>query len=199
MATAARGRPRSFDRDAALDKAVRLFWRRGYEATSMRDLTTELGIGAPSLYHAFGDKQQLFAEALRHYDTRYGEFIDRALAEEPTARDAAARVLREGPARYTRRGLPAGCLVVSGDANTSNAEVHELLRRLRNAKCAAFAAKIRADVAAGRLPAGTDATALARYLLTTLNGLAQAARDGVPRAQLDRVATLALHAWPAHR
>jgi hypothetical protein len=77
--------------------------------------------------------------------------------------------------------------------------VHELLRRLRNAKCAAFAAKIRADVAAGRLPAGTDATALARYLLTMLNGLAQAARDGVPRAQLDRVGALALHAWPAHR
>lgn len=196
MATAARGRPRSFDRDAALDKAVRLFWRRGYEATSMRELTTELGIGAPSLYHAFGDKQQLFAEALRHYDTRYGEFIDRALAEEPTARDAAARVLREGPARYTRRGLPAGCLVVSGDANTSNVEVHELLRRLRNAKSAAFAAKIRADIAAGRLPAGTDATALARYLLTTLNGIAQAARDGVPRAQLERVAALALRAWP---
>ncbi|BCJ29274.1 TetR/AcrR family transcriptional regulator [Actinocatenispora sera] len=197
MGTAARGRPRSFDRDAALDQAVRLFWRHGYEATTMRDLTDELGIGAPSLYHAFGDKKQLFAEALRRYDTRYGEFIDRALAEEPTARAAAARVLREGPSRYTRRGLPAGCLIASGDASTGNTEVHDLLRRVRNAKAAAFAAKIRADVAAGRLPADTDATALGRYLLTTLTGIAQAARDGVGRAQLERVAALALRAWPA--
>lgn len=197
MATAARGRPRSFDRDAALDKAVRLFWRRGYEATSMRDLTEELGIGAPSLYHAFGDKQHLFTEALRVYDTQYGGFIDRALAEEPTARAAAARVLREGPHRYTRRGLPTGCLVVSGDANTTNTQVRGELRRLRNAKAAAFAAKIRSDVAAGQLPADTDATALGRYVLTTLNGIAQAARDGVGRTQLERVAALALRAWPA--
>ncbi|BCJ36570.1 TetR family transcriptional regulator [Actinocatenispora thailandica] len=196
MATAGRGRPRSFDRDAALDQAVRLFWRRGYEATSIRDLTSELGIGAPSLYHAFGDKQQLFAEALRRYDTRYGQFIDRALAEEPTARDAAARVLHEGPQRYTRRGLPTGCLIASGDANTDNAEVRDLLRQLRNAKVAGCAAKIRADVAAGRLPADTDATALGRYLMTTLSGIAQAARDGVGRPQLERVAALALRAWP---
>lgn len=196
MTTTARGRPRSFDRDAALDKAIRLFWRYGYEATSVRDLTTELGIGAPSLYHAFGDKQRLFAAALRGYDEGYGDFIARALAEEPTARAAAIRVFAEGPSRYTRRGLPAGCLIASGDAGTTDAEVRSLLRRVRRDKCAAFAAKIRTDVRAGRLPADTDADALGRYTMAALSGIAQSARDGVPRAQLHRVADLALRAWP---
>ncbi|WP_433345998.1 TetR/AcrR family transcriptional regulator [Microtetraspora malaysiensis] len=196
MVTAARGRPRSFDRDAALDKAIRLFWRRGYEATSVRDLTEELGIGAPSLYSAFGDKQQLFTEALRVYDERYGGFIDRALADEPTAKGAAARVFAEAPERYTRRDLPTGCLIVSGDAGTTSTEIIEHLRRMRDSKVHAFAAKIRADITAGRLPGDIDPRALGRYTMSTLTGLAQAARDGVTRAELDRVAEIAIRAWP---
>jgi AcrR family transcriptional regulator len=191
-----RGRPRSFDRDAGLDAAVRLFWRQGYEATSVRDLTAALGIGAPSLYHAFGDKQRLFAEALHRYDQEYGGFIDLALAEEPTARHAAARVFTEAPARYTRDGLPTGCLVVSGDAGTINAAVSTHPRRLRDEKVTAFAGRIRADIASGELPAGTDAPALARYTMSVLNGIAQAARDGVRRAELEQVGELALKAWP---
>lgn len=163
----------------------------------MRDLTDELGIGAPSLYRAFGDKAELFDEALHLYDERYGGFIDAALAEEPTARDAAARVFAEAPERYTRRGLPTGCLVISGDAGTTSSEVTEQLRRLRAKKVTAFADKIRADVAAGRLPADTDARALARFTMSMLSGMAQSARDGVPRAELKRVAHVAIEAWPS--
>lgn len=196
MATAARGRPRSFDRDAALDRAIRLFWRRGYEATSVRDLTEELGIGAPSLYGAFGDKRQLFLEALRVYDENYGGFIDRALTDEPTARRAAARMFAEAPKLYTRRNLPAGCLIANGDASDTNREIAEHLRKLRDSKVAALAARIRADVSAGELPADTDAQALSRYTMTALRGIAQGARDGVPRTELDRVAEIALRAWP---
>ncbi|MBX6169657.1 MAG: TetR/AcrR family transcriptional regulator [Thermobispora bispora] len=196
MASTTRGRPRSFDRDAALDKAIRLFWRYGYEATSVRDLTEELGIGAPSLYNTFGDKRRLFAEAIRVYDREYGGFIEAALAEEPTARQAAARMFAEAPARYTRPGLPAGCLVVTGDAGTADEDVAARLRRMREAKVDAVAAKIRADIASGMLPAGTDARALARYTMAMLSGLAQAARDGVPRTELERVARVALRAWP---
>ncbi|WP_177228694.1 MULTISPECIES: TetR/AcrR family transcriptional regulator [Amycolatopsis] len=195
MVTKTRGRPRSFDREAALDKAIRLFWRRGYEATSVRDLTEELGIGAPSLYSAFGDKQRLFAEALRVYDAQYGGFIEAALAEEPTAERAAARVFAEAPGRYTRRGLPKGCLVISGDGGTTDADVIGCLRRLRESKVTAFAAKVRADVAAGRLPEDTDARALARYTMSVLTGLAQAARDGASRAELEAVARIAERAW----
>ncbi|MEV5412194.1 TetR/AcrR family transcriptional regulator [Thermopolyspora sp. NPDC052614] len=196
MASTTRGRPRSFDRDAVLDKAIRLFWRNGYEATSVRDLTEELGIGAPSLYNAFGDKRRLFAEAISVYDQEYGGFIDAALAEEPTAKQAAARAFAEAPACYTRRGLPAGCLIVTGDVGTADEEVLAAVRRIRQAKFAAFTDKIRADIAAGELPADTDAEALARYTMSVLSGMAQAARDGVPRAELERVTKIALAAWP---
>jgi AcrR family transcriptional regulator len=195
MATT-RGRPRSFDRDTALDKAVQLFWRRGYEGTSVRDLAEELHIGMPSLYNAFGGKQQLFVEALDAYDKKYGGFLDRALAEEPTAEQAVARVLREAPERYTRRSLPTGCLVVSGDSGTDDPTVTRELRRMRAEKSDAFAAKIRSDVAAGILPADTDAAALARYVMAVLSGIAQAARDGVSRESLRRTAEVATRAWP---
>jgi AcrR family transcriptional regulator len=194
--TTTRGRPSSFDRDAALDKAIRLFWRRGYAGTSVRDLSEELGIGAPSIYNAFGDKRRFFAEVLRVYDEKYGGFIDAALTEERTAKEAAARVFAEAPARYSRRDLPAGCLIISGDAGTADAEVTTRLRRIREAKVAGFADKIRADMASGELPADTDAQALARYTMSTLSGIAQAARDGVRRTELEHVTRIALNAWP---
>ncbi|MGV9412664.1 TetR/AcrR family transcriptional regulator [Nocardia sp. NPDC003693] len=195
MATPARGRPRSFDRDAALDKALRLFWRQGYEATSISDLTGELGIGAPSLYAAFGDKKQLFDETITAYGARYGGFAARALAEEPTARAAAARTLREAAIEYTTPGQPGGCMVISAGINTTNAEVAARLERLRNANVDAFEQRIRADVAAGILPAGTNAAALARYVGTVMQGMSQSARDGADRAELLTVAELALRAW----
>ncbi|GLY84084.1 TetR/AcrR family transcriptional regulator [Actinoallomurus iriomotensis] len=195
MATT-RGRPSSFDRDAVLDKAIRLFWRRGYEGTSVRDLSEELGIGAPSIYNAFGDKRRFFAEVLRVYDEKYGGFIDAALAEERTAKEAAARVFAEAPTRYSRRGLPTGCLIISGDAGTADVTVATQLRGIREAKVAAFADKIRADLSSGELPADTDAQALARYTMSTLSGIAQAARDGVRRTELEHAARIALNAWP---
>jgi AcrR family transcriptional regulator len=196
MATATRGRPRSFDRDAVLDKAIRLFWRRGYEATSMRDLVSELGVAAPSLYRTFGDKEQLFAEVVGTYDRHYGGFIDLALAEEPTARAAAARILREGPGRYTRPGLPTGCLIVSGASGTTNEVVAAQLSGMRASKVEQLAARIEADIDSGELPQATDAVALARYTMAILTGIAEGARDGVSRSELDQVAQVALRAWP---
>ncbi|OBB10440.1 TetR family transcriptional regulator [Mycolicibacterium setense] len=194
--TSVRGRPRSFDRDAALDKAIRLFWERGFESTSTRDLSSALGIGVPSLYAAFGDKQQLFAEAVQVYDRKYGGFIEAALVEEPTARQAVARILTEAPARYTRRGLPNGCLIVSGDDGTADAAVKANLSRIRRQKTEEVADKVRGDIAAGEMPDDTDAGALAQYVMSTLSGIAQAACDRIPRARLEQVAAIALRAWP---
>ncbi|WP_069162309.1 TetR/AcrR family transcriptional regulator [Nocardia altamirensis] len=195
MVTTTRGRPRSFDRDAALDKATRLFWARGYEATSIGDLTAAMGIGAPSLYAAFGDKATLFNEVVQSYGARYGLFIPRALAEEPTAEAAMRRAMREAAAEYTRPDWPHGCLVISAGINTTSTAVAEMLRTMRNQNIGLFTARIQADIDAGILPAELDAAVMARYIGTVLQGMSQASRDGATRAELEKVAELAMHGW----
>jgi len=195
METTARGRPRSFDRDAALDQAIRLFWSNGYEATSIRDLSTCMGIGMPSLYNTFGDKQTLFAEAVQVYEREYGGFIEAALSEEPTATAAAIRILTEAPRRYTRRGLPHGCLIVSGDGGTNDETVRQALQRVRDHKTAQVSEKIEGDIATGALPADTDAAGLAGFTMAVLDGLAQRARNGGTRAELTGIANVAIGAW----
>lgn len=191
-----RGRPRSFDRATALEKAILAFWEHGYEATSVSDLTRVMGIGAPSLYAAFGDKQALFEEVVREYGARYGSFGDRALAEEPTARAAVERMLREAAVEYTAPGRPHGCLVVHAATNCTSPEVEGSLRERRNANIAAFERRIRAGVAAGELPAGTDAAALARHTGAMIQGMSQQARDGASREELEALAEIAMAIWP---
>lgn len=194
--TTQRGRPRGFDRDEALDRAVRLFWRKGYEATSVRDLSDELGIGQPSLYHAFGGKRALFDEAVAAYGRTYGGFIDEAVTEEPTAALALRRLLAEAPTRYTRRGLPRGCLITCGDAGTDDEDVHVTMTRVRGGSQARIRDKVAADVAAGLLPADTDADGLAGYVMGVLTGLVQHARDGATRRELETIAAVAATALP---
>ncbi|MFF7519588.1 TetR/AcrR family transcriptional regulator [Streptomyces pseudovenezuelae] len=191
-----RGRPRSFDRATALEKAILAFWEHGYEATSVSDLTRVMDIGAPSLYAAFGDKRSLFEEVVKEYGVRYGSFSDRALVEEPTARAAMERMLREAAVAYTAPGHPHGCLVVHAATNCSTPEVEEALRGRRNANIAAFESRIRADIAAGELPAGTDAATLARYTGAVIQGMSQQARDGASREELEAVAEIAMAIWP---
>ncbi|MGW0083495.1 TetR/AcrR family transcriptional regulator [Streptomyces sp. NPDC003393] len=191
-----RGRPRSFDRATALEKALLAFWERGYEATSVSDLTRAMGIGAPSLYAAFGDKQALFAEVVHEYGERYGAFGDRALVEEPSARAAVERTLREAAVEYTDPGRPLGCLIVHAATNCTTPEVEELLRERRNANIAAFESRIRADVTAGELPADTEAGVLARYVGALIQGMSQQARDGASREELQALAEIAMAIWP---
>lgn len=193
------GRPRSFDRDAALERAIAVFWEHGYDATSISLLTDALGIGAPSLYAAFGDKRALFDEALDRYLSTYAAFTSQALAGEPRARDAVARLLREAAAAYTRPGRPRGCLLISATTNCSprSAGVAAKLRDLRAEGTRALSGKIAAAIRAGELPAGTDPRALAVFYAATLQGMSAQARDGATRADLERIADAALRAWPA--
>ncbi|GAA1388446.1 TetR/AcrR family transcriptional regulator [Kitasatospora putterlickiae] len=195
----ARGRPRTFDRAAALRQATMLFWQYGYEGTSVAELTKRMGINAPSLYSAFGDKRALFDEVVETYGRSFGSFVAVALEEETTAREAFARVLREAAAAYTDPEHPAGCLVISATTNVSpkDDEVADAMRELRRSNLDGFRERVEADVAAGRLPAGTDAHALAVYYATVVQGMSQQARDGASAADLEAVAGLAMASWPA--
>ncbi|WP_308367626.1 TetR/AcrR family transcriptional regulator [Streptomyces sp. ISL-36] len=199
MTTKQRGRPRSFDRPTALERATMAFWEHGYETTSVSDLTRVMGISAPSLYAAFGDKRTLFEEVVEAYAGSYGAYGGRAFAEEPTARGALGRMLREAADVFTDPCHPRGCLMISAAINCSTPEVEEGLRERRNANLAAFEARIRKGVDAGELPAGTDAGTLARFCGAVLQGMSQQARDGATRTELEAVAEAAMLAWPSAR
>ncbi|AJT64483.1 TetR/AcrR family transcriptional regulator [Streptomyces chattanoogensis] len=196
--TKQRGRPRSFDRETALEQAIRSFWEQGYEATSISDLTRTMGISAPSLYAAFGDKRALFDEVVAEYGRLYGGFLSRAVAEEPTARRGVERALHEAAAEYTLPGRPRGCLVISAAQNTApaSAEVAASLREMRLSNVQDIQRAIAADIASGELPATTDAAALAHYAGAVIQGMSQQARDGADRTTLEAIAELAMKAWP---
>ncbi|MEV0679891.1 TetR/AcrR family transcriptional regulator [Actinosynnema sp. NPDC050436] len=181
------GRRRRFDREEVLDLITRAFWRAGYDATSVADLTRLTGVNPPSLYAAFGDKKALFAEVVERYLRTYGAFAGLALREEPTARAAVERILREAATAYTDPARPRGCLLLS---------VPELVAH-RRAAIDAVEAKIRADVASGVLPATTEAHGLAVFVGATVRGMSGLARDGATREELGHVARAALTAWPA--
>ncbi|GAB3653668.1 TetR/AcrR family transcriptional regulator [Actinocorallia lasiicapitis] len=173
-----------------------LFWERGYEATSIAELTTAMGMGAPSLYAAFGSKRQLFDEVVRSYGRTYHAFMAKALTEEPTLRQGMERLLREAAGEYTRPDRPPGCLVISAAVNCSSPEVEQALRALRTADVEALERLIAAAIDAGELLPGADAHALALFTSVVLQGMAQQARDGATRPELEAVAALALTPWP---
>lgn len=180
------GRPREFDRQQALERARDAFWRRGYEGTSMSDLVAALGIASARIYAAFGSKEALFREAIALYEAGEGGFADRALAEELTAREAIARMLRDAVEIYTRPGQPQGCMVVSAATNCSaeNDAVMAWLAKHRRARTASLIARLRRAVKNGELPVQTDVEMLGDCFAALLHGLSVQARDGVPKRRL---------------
>ncbi|MET9445263.1 TetR/AcrR family transcriptional regulator [Streptomyces sp. NPDC006610] len=199
MTTTRRGRPRSFDRDTALARATLLFWRHGYEGTSIADLTAAMGISPPSLYAAFGDKRTLFAEVVDHYGDTFGAFLRRALDAADDPRSGFARMLREAAVSYTDPRHPGGCLVISAAATCSpqSADVETDLRKRREANVALLRQRLDQAVDGGSLPPGTDTRALAVYFAAVMQGMSQQARDGASTEELLRVAEHAMTAWPA--
>jgi AcrR family transcriptional regulator len=193
-----RGRPRAIDRDEALETALQLFWRHGYEGTSVADLTAAMGVTPPSLYTAFGSKERLYQEALDRYGASYGSFAARALVEEPTARQAVERILQESVAVYSEGPAPRGCMLASGAMSCApeHALVVADLSRRRLATITAIKARFDRAVIEGELASSTDTEALAAFYAAVVQGLSIQARDGVGRDVLEAIAATALSAWP---
>ncbi len=190
------GRPRAFDTDAALDKALTLFWSRGYEGTSIADLTEAMGINRPSLYAAFGDKEQLFLKALDRYVAGPAAFAAAALAK-PTADEAVESLFREGALALTKPGCPRGCLAVHGalacgeDASAARAA----LAAQRDASEAAIRNRLEQAQRDGDLSPAQDAGDLAKFVAAMFQGMAVQAAGGAEPAALARLAEHGIAAW----
>ncbi len=178
-------RPPEFDRDDALIKALHLFWEQGYERTSVRDLTEAMGISAPSLYNAFGSKQDLYNEAVAAYTGAPTRVVPPALGER-NARDVFARMLEVAIREYSSDEQPRGCFVISDPILGDERELgrQAIRRRFKQAQ------------RDGDLAKDDDVDALTDYVDLVLRGLSSLARDGASPAALRRAADIALRAWP---
>ncbi|MDO3649012.1 TetR/AcrR family transcriptional regulator [Nocardia mangyaensis] len=194
-----RGRPRGFDRELALRRAMEVFWERGYDSASMTDLTTAMGINSPSLYAAFGDKEALFRAAVDLYCRTDGGHTARALREESTAYAAIEAMLRDNVTAYTDPGLPSGCMVVLAGATyaTRTAPIREFLVEARRETGEDIRARLERGVTEGDLAPDTDTAALAAFYSTVLYGLSIQARDGVGHAELSAAVDSALRVLAA--
>jgi AcrR family transcriptional regulator len=194
----AAGRPRGFCTEKALDSAMQVFWRKGYEGTSMVDLTDAIGINSPSLYAAFGSKEGLFRAVLERYDARRRTFMENLLAA-PTAHEVAERFLH-GVADFasdTGGKNPPGCLLLQSGLSCGDSIIPDELARHRAEKEAALRERFERAVHEGDLPRTASPATLARYLSAMANGISIQAASGASVKQLHEVASLALAAWPA--
>lgn len=192
-----RGRPRAFDRDAALRRAMELFWARGYEGTTIGDLTAAMGINRPSLYASFGCKEALFEEAAVLYDRVESAGVKQAVAAAPTARQAVDALLRLNARAFTSGDRPPGCLIVLSAllGTPDNAGVRDFLARTRRAGELELKQRIERGIRDGDVDPATDADKLAGFYTAVLQGLSVQARDGADAAALDRIVDAAMAAW----
>jgi AcrR family transcriptional regulator len=191
------GRPREFDADDALNRALHVFWHKGYEGASLSDLTKAMGINRPSLYAAFGNKEQLFRKALDRYAEGPAAYVRKAL-DAPTARAVVERLLRGAIDMVTDPRTPAGCFMVQGALACGDAA--DSIRREVSARRGAAETTLRRRFQRGKregdLPSKADSADLARYIATVMHGMAVQRAGGATRAQLLRVMKTALRAWP---
>jgi AcrR family transcriptional regulator len=179
---------------------MKLFWVRGYEATSITDLTTALGIGPTSLYAAFGSKEQLYAEALKLYSTSYEHLVFGRFRTASTAREAVFAYLWDSAAGMTGSDcdLPRGCMAtLSTVGDDEHAELSDLMRTTRGGSYDVLISRLEKAVQLGELPKSLDLAHLARYVQTVQYGMAIRARDGASREELQSVAKIAMASWDA--
>jgi len=194
----ASGRPRTFDTEDALEVAMQLFWRKGYEGTSLAELTAAMGINAPSLYAAFGSKEALFRKAMDRYEQGPGGYTPKALRAK-TAREVAEQLLAGAVALHGTSANPKGCLGVQGAlacGDGATALQDDQSRRRIFAETLVRERLQRAQ-AEGDLPKHASPADLARYLRAVICGMAVQSADGATRKELKKTAEMAMRAWPA--
>jgi AcrR family transcriptional regulator len=192
------GRPREFDRDAALEAAMFLFWRKGFAATSMNDLCDAMGISSPSLYAAFGSKEALYLEAVELYVRTQGPPVWDKLAEGTTARAGIENLLIAWTESLPKsRATPAGCMaLLAAVGDEWPAAIVRVVKKVRLEMLGTLRSRLEAAVADGELPASTDIDGLSRFYLGVFQGMAVQAKDGATQTELRAVAAAAMAAWP---
>jgi AcrR family transcriptional regulator len=196
-AAAQPGRPRAFDPDTALERAMHVFWAKGYEGASLSNLTRVMRINRPSLYAAFGNKEELFRKVLDRYVDGPLAYFGKALAA-PKARDVIEQIFFGAASMAGDPRLPAGCLMVQGALAVGKAagSVRKEAAGRRAGSEVALRRRLQRAKREGDLPKNADPTELARYVMTVLQGMAVQGADGASPDQLRRVAQVALRAWP---
>lgn len=187
-----RGRPRSFDRDAALACAMKVFWANGYEGAQLSEVMAAMGINPPSFYAAFGSKEAIFREAVDLYLSTVGAGSMRALGDMADTRAAIHAMLLKSAEIALASPSCGGCLVSLGLVNghAQNAGLRDHMRDLRRATRSLIRDRLVRGVAQGDLPAKTDVGALAAYFAMIMQGLSLQAQDGATLEELrDIVAT----------
>ncbi|WP_321822645.1 MULTISPECIES: TetR/AcrR family transcriptional regulator [unclassified Burkholderia] len=192
------GRPRTFDRDAAVERAMLLFWERGFEATTLAELRTALGdLSAASFYAAFGSKETLFSECLALYMRTCGELARQLQTRPHGPREAMRAMLHRAIEVQTSDGKPKGCMAVLSSLNCfgESSSVEKEVAQARRITGAAIVECVMAGVAEGELPSDTNGAALALVIDTFLKGVAIQSRDGAPAATLHQGAELIMQLW----
>jgi len=193
----AMGRPRAFDVDEALDKALSVFWEKGYEGASLSELTSAMGIKPPSLYAAFGNKEDLFRRALDRYEEVKGGLMDEALAA-PGVRQAMEQLLCHAASSQCEKGSPHGCMLVTAGlaGGEESSAIRDELARRRQASCTRIRKRFERAKKEGDLPGDTNPAALARYVTAVMNGISVQAAGGATKKELQQVAEMALKVLP---
>jgi AcrR family transcriptional regulator len=191
-----RGRPRVFDMDEALEKALKIFWARGYEGTSIAELTETLGVNKPSLYAAFGNKEELFYKALLRYASGPVAFVNDVL-KEPTARKVAETFLFRAAEFLTDPQHPKGCMIVQGALSSGESAelVRNILIKFRKSYEDQLAERFTKAISDSDLSSKANPKCLAKYLATIHQGMSVQATSGATKDELLDVAHIALKAW----
>ncbi|CAM3433008.1 Transcriptional regulator, TetR family [Bordetella sputigena] len=198
------GRPRTFDRDKAVEQAMHIFWEHGYESTSLSQLKAGMGqgISAPSFYAAFGSKEALFQECAQRYLSTYARVTECLWEDALPPRDAIETALRRSAAMQCGRGHPKGCMVglgVMSATSPENAGVTAPLARSRARTRAGIAACVQRGIDSGELGRDVDVRALSTVFDAFLTGLSTLARDGVRHSAMDTAITHIMSVWDASR